>query len=545
MSGKVTADGEDVIGATIEAIHVPSGTKYMAVTNTKGAFTITGMRPGGPYNVKVSYIGYRTKDFTDLKLSLGETYDLPVWLEADTKELGEVVVTGQAGVNNTRNGAVESIGNARLEELPSLTHSVADVARINPFVKVTEGGAMYFAGSNNRYNSIMIDGAMSNDVFGLTANGANGGQAGTQAFSMETIDQLQVSIAPFDVRQSGFTGGAVNAITKSGTNDFHGSVYSYFQNGDMVSDKYKLHNGGTSSKYGSLTDNTFGATLGGPLVKDKLFFFANFERSKREYDDAHRQVTKELAALFPAYINSLGLKKKDGTALTADNYLDYIKEEIIRSAQIAKDAGADIPDSIGFSFNNDAGTFAPVNGGVGMGQAPKDLPAGMAKAMGGMRGMNKRVGEYIIGLDMTKYLNYVANKTPLKTAPAFDALGVAGDAASGENDEFGDANNVPANFTDYSAAKNNTTVSAKVKEEEYLLNPMEQIGQQGVTVAPHWYIRHGAIDRDTAFPIPLNLATKLENEGKDVNFLLAWNRPHSGDYALNELFNWIDSITKH
>jgi hypothetical protein len=266
--------------------------------------------------------------------------------------------------------------------------------------------------------------------------------------------------------------------------------------------------------------------------------------SRQANDDAHRQVTKELAALFPAYINSLGLKKKDGTALTADNYLDYIKEEIIRSAQIAKDAGADIPDSIGFSFNSDAGTFAPVNGGVGMGQAPKDLPDDMAKAMGGMRGMNKRVGEYIIGLDMTKYLNYVANKTPLKTAPAFDALGVAGDAASGENDEFGDANNVPANFTDYSAAKNNTTVSAKVKEEEYLLNPMAQIGQQGVTVAPHWYIRHGAIDRDTAFPIPLNLATKLENEGKDVNFLLAWNRPHSGDYALNELFNWIDSITK-
>ena len=116
--------------------------------------------------------------------------------------------------------------------------------------------------------------------------------------------------------------------------------------------------------------------------------------------------------------------------------------------------------------------------------------------------------------------------------------------ASGENDEFGDANNTPANFTDYSASKNGKTVSAKVKEEEYLLNPMEQIGQQGVTVAPHWYIRHGSIDRDTAFPIALNLATKLENEGKNVNFLLAWNRPHSGDYALNELFEWLAKITK-
>lgn len=173
----------------------------------------------------------------------------------------------------------------------------------------------------------------------------------------------------------------------------------------------------------------------------------------------------------------------------------------------------------------------------------QDLPADMAKVMKAMKNV-KRVGEYITDLDMNKYLNYVANKTPLKTAPAFDALGVAGNEASGENDEFGNSSNVPANFTDYSAAKNNTKVTAKVKEEEYLLNPMSQIGQSGVTVAPHWYIRHGSIDRDTAFPVALNLATKLKNNGKDVDFLLAWNRPHSGDYALNELFDWVDKITK-
>lgn len=266
--------------------------------------------------------------------------------------------------------------------------------------------------------------------------------------------------------------------------------------------------------------------------------------SRKANDVAHRQVTQELAALFPAYVNSLGLKRKDGTLLTGDNYLSYIKEELIRSAQIAKDAGADIPDSIGFCFTSDAGTFAPVNGGMpDLNNLPKDMARNTKK--GGMTGGKvKRVGEYIIDLDMTKYLNYVANKTPLKMAPAFDALGVAGNEASGENDEFGDVNNIPANFTDYSAGRNGTTVSDKIKEEEYLLNPMEQIGQEGVTVAPHWYIRHGSIDRDTAFPVALNLATKLENAGKDVNFLLAWNRPHSGDYALNELFNWIAYITK-
>ncbi len=119
----------------------------------------------------------------------------------------------------------------------------------------------------------------------------------------------------------------------------------------------------------------------------------------------------------------------------------------------------------------------------------------------------------------------MANKTALKSAPAFDALGVAGNAASGENDEFGDANNNPANFTAYSAEKNGVALSESVRQNELLLNPMQQIGSAEATVAPHWYIRHGAIDRDTAFPIPLNLAVKLQNAGKDVNYLLAWNPP--------------------
>lgn len=289
INGKVTleATGEDVIGATVQAVHVPSGTKYAAITNAKGIYSIQGMRAGGPYTVTVTYIGAQPKTFENISLSLGESYNLQVWLADDTKTLGDVVITAQAGVNGTRNGAAQTISNRLLQELPSINHSVADVARVNPFVKVSEGGAINIAGSNNRYNAIQIDGAMSNDVFGLTANGANGGQAGTQPFSMETIDQIHISIAPFDVRQSGFTGGAINAVTKSGTNEFHGSVYSYFQNGDMVSDKYEMHNGKTSGKYGDLTNWTLGATLGGPIVKDKLFFFANFERTQNERDNAY------------------------------------------------------------------------------------------------------------------------------------------------------------------------------------------------------------------------------------------------------------------
>lgn len=254
-------------------------------------------------------------------------------------------------------------------------------------------------------------------------------------------------------------------------------------------------------------------------------------------DEAHKRVSAELAAMFPAYVNGLGLKKADGMMLTSDNYLDFIKSELIRSAQIAKNAGADIPDSIGFKFSAQASFGAPpINGGK------TAETNGMPLVRQG--GMKKMAGEYITDLDMPTYLDYVSTKTRLKTAPAFDSKGVAGNGASGENDEFGDENGSSVNFTEYSASQNGTAISESVKEYAYLLNPMEQIGKDDVTVARHWYIRHGAIDRDTAFPVALNLALKLQNSGKDVNYLLAWNRPHSGDYALDEMFAWIASIVK-
>ena len=271
---------------------------------------------------------------------------------------------------------------------------------------------------------------------------------------------------------------------------------------------------------------------------------------KRSISDAQREVSDELAALYPEYINSLGLKKADGTLLTADNYLDYVKELLIHSAQVAKNAGAEIPDSIGFTFSSSEmrmGTMAPINGGMGPGQGFK--PKGQdgqrpPMMMGGRGGMKKQQGEYIVDLDMPTYLNYVVTTQPLKSAPAFDSKGVADCTASGENDEFGDATGTSVNFTDFSAKKSGATLTDEIRRNVRLLNPMNYIGDKQTSVAPHWYIRHGSRDRDTAFPIPVNLATKLQNEGKDVNFLLSWNRPHSGDYALDELFDWIKSIVR-
>ena len=286
ISGKVSDSMGEVIGATVVAVHTPSGTTYGTTTNAAGRYTIDGMRAGGPYTIKISYVGYETETKEGVQLQLGETYRFNADLSENVETLAETVVVGNA-IDATKTGAAMSIASSRIAEIPTVSHSVADIARLSPQVRTDENGAMYFAGSNNRYNAIQIDGAMQNDVFGLTANGANGGQAGTNAFSMETIEQVQVSVAPFDVRQSGFTGGAINAITKSGTNDIHASVYSYFQNQNLISDKYEKHDGSTSSKMYDQTDYTIGATVGGPIIKNKLFFFANYEHADKSYDNAY------------------------------------------------------------------------------------------------------------------------------------------------------------------------------------------------------------------------------------------------------------------
>ncbi len=288
ISGKVTSEGEDVIGATVTATHQPSGTVYRAVTNVDGRYTIQGMRPGGPYKVEITYIGNETKVFNNVNLNLGESQNLSCSLQSDEHVLDELVVSGKAGLNATKTGAATSLSAQQIQNMPSISHGIADVVRLNPQLTTTNSGVMSFAGTNNRYNSFMIDGAANNDVFGLTSNGSNGGQAGTEPISMETIEQIQVNVAPFDVRQSGFTGGAINAITKSGTNQFHGSVYGFGNNQNLIGSKYPLQDGsGYAAKYQDQEEYNAGITLGGPIIKDKLFFFANYEKTNKQYPNLY------------------------------------------------------------------------------------------------------------------------------------------------------------------------------------------------------------------------------------------------------------------
>ena len=274
MAGKVTLDdekGEEVIGATVVAVHEPSGTRYTAVTNTTGRFTINGMRTGGPYEVTVSYIGYQSKTLKGITLQLAETYNLAIWLTEDETQLSEVVISGKASkFAAEKTGAATNINSQQITNLPTVSRSITDVTRLSPY----GGNGMSFAGSDGRTANFTVDGANFNNNFGLSSNLPGGGNP----ISIDAIEELQVVISPYDVRQTNFIGGGVNAITKSGTNTFRGSAYVYHKNENMQGDAVNRQQIAGAREKAQTT--TYGFTLGGPIIKNKLFFFANGEMIK-------------------------------------------------------------------------------------------------------------------------------------------------------------------------------------------------------------------------------------------------------------------------
>ena len=270
MAGKVTIDGtkEEAIGATVQVVHEPSGTRYAAVTNANGRFIIQGMRTGGPYSVTVSYIGFQPKTMKNIVLELGETYNLNTTLSEDANELKEVIVSGKASkFAAEKTGASTNINNAVITSLPTVSRSITDIARVSPYAN-----GMSFGGANGRMSNFTLDGANLNNNFGLSSSLPGGGTP----VSVDAIDEVQVVVSPFDVRQSNFIGGGVNAITKSGTNLFKGTAYVYHTNENMHGNRVDNE---TMADPGEDRKTTYGFTLGGPIVKDKLFFFVNYEKS--------------------------------------------------------------------------------------------------------------------------------------------------------------------------------------------------------------------------------------------------------------------------
>jgi hypothetical protein len=264
--------GQSLVGANIVAVHTPSGSIFGAVSRGDGRFNIPGMRVGGPYEVTASFIGYKTQKQENVYLTLGQDLKIDFVLPEEAVELGEVSTVAERDpiLSVSRTGAATSVNRQAIASLPTISRRIEDFARLTPQFNPA-GFGFSFAGQDNRLNNITVDGSYFNNSFGLA--GKPGDRTGVAPISLDAIEQLQVNIAPYDVRQGNFVGAGVNTVTKSGTNQFTGSVYTQTRDQDLVGREAKAlrFNPGTF-KY-----NQIGARLGGPLIKNKLFFFASYE----------------------------------------------------------------------------------------------------------------------------------------------------------------------------------------------------------------------------------------------------------------------------
>ncbi len=273
LNGRILDEnGQAVIGAAVIATHTESGTQYAAITNNQGRYVINGMRAGGPYEVEISCLGYQTVTYTDITLQLAEAFSLNADLAETKLQIGEAIVIAAPAskFSAEKTGAATNISGKQIESLPTVSRSITDVTRLSPY----GGNGMSFAGADGRTANFTVDGANFNNNFGLSSNLPGGGSP----ISIDAIDELQVVISPYDVRQTNFIGGGVNAITKSGTNTFKGTAYVYHTNENMRGNQVAgVEIAGARDRDRS---TTYGFTFGGPIVKNKLFFFVNAEYSK-------------------------------------------------------------------------------------------------------------------------------------------------------------------------------------------------------------------------------------------------------------------------
>ena len=274
LSGKVTDDqGEGLPGANVQAIHTPTGSSYGISTRTDGRFTLPNLRVGGPYVVTVSFVGFTDQKLEDIYLTLGQAFNTDFEMKPELSQLGEIVITAETSdFNRDRSGAETNINNETLVKLPTITRSASDIYRLTP-----SASGNSFGGRNDQYNNFSLDGSIFNNPFGLDA-ATPGGQTDAQPISLDAIDQIQVALSPYDVTQSGFTGAAINAVTKSGTNEFHGTAFGFYRNQGLTGSKVA----GDDIVVPDLSQYQTGFSIGGPIIKNKVFFFANMEIDRRE-----------------------------------------------------------------------------------------------------------------------------------------------------------------------------------------------------------------------------------------------------------------------
>jgi hypothetical protein len=273
MTGIITDQkGEGLPGATVIATYTPTNTQYVGPTNSQGRFNLQNMRVGGPYTVRVSFVGFQEVSRNNIQLTVGQDYRLDVKMLEATTELGAVTITAtdpRSTLNAERSGTVTNINTEAIQRLPTIQRSLNDFLRLTPQSAPSNNG-IAIGGGNYRQNNITVDGSDFNNNFGIGGNLPAGGSP----ISIDAIEELTVNLTPFDVRQSGFVGGAVNAVTRSGTNEFKGSIYSFYRNQNFLGNKV----GSETFTKQSSTNKQYGFRLGGPIIKDKLFFFINAEK---------------------------------------------------------------------------------------------------------------------------------------------------------------------------------------------------------------------------------------------------------------------------
>lgn len=319
------SSGSPIAGASVDIRYEPTGFRALTTTNARGFFLVQGLEPGGPYSVAARAIGYRPERMTGLRVSVAQTTRQDFRLATSTVEVEDIVITTEAEeiFSPSRQGTTLMVGDSALRRLPSLNRDFADFVKLTPQVGVRDGdeGGVAVAGQNNRFNTIQVDGATVNDRFGLGRTGQVGGQAGGRAVGLEAVKEYQVLLAPYDVRQGNFTGALINAVTKSGTNDFAGTAFFYNRNDALAGDPL-----GQSD----FNQSQFGASFGGPLVRDRAHFFLNAELSRRTTPATGPYIGSEERPMpvaqadyerFIALMEGYGLEPGDGERFDRSNPL--------------------------------------------------------------------------------------------------------------------------------------------------------------------------------------------------------------------------------
>ena len=380
IRGTILDENEDPLpGVNVVAVHEPSGSRYGTSTGNDGQFTIANVRVGGPYTITASFVGYQSKRETNIQLDLGETRTFRFQLQPQTEELDEVEVVADQGAvfDESRKGLSTNISEEEVETAPTIDRSIADFARFTPQAIVgnddDDGSSISIAGQNNRYNSIFIDGAVSNDVFGLSAQGTDGGQTGATPISTDAIQSFNIEVSPYDVTQSYFGGGAINAITRSGTNQFKGSVAFEYRDQNFAEDL-------PSAPFPDFTNERYVGRLGGPIIKDELFFFVNFDINResspqpfeggfQEFEGTEIQSESDLNDLLSFIDQTVGDRYDPGsfrgnaTTLDSDKFLGKLDWNINQNHRASFrysysestniDAFGGNPETISFSSRNE------------------------------------------------------------------------------------------------------------------------------------------------------------------------------------------------